>query len=98
MRAHIVVVKSDTSEAVGFPDFLEDNWHTNDCTNGTIATCPDLAHLETPVQLTAVYFRAYTRKSTINNLSRCHRHVSKHRDRIFGAFLSTNRHKPFLSD
>ena len=27
---------------------------------------------------------------------RCHRLVSKHRDRIFEAFLSTNRHKPFF--
>ena len=27
-------------------------------------------------------------------LSRCHRRVSKHRDRIFAAFLSTNRHEP----
>ena len=49
----------------------------------------DLAHLETPTQSTAVYFRTHTRKSTIHHLSRCHRHVSNHRDRIFGAFLST---------
>ena len=56
----------------------------------------DLAHLETPIQWTAVYFRAYTRKSTIHHLSRCHRRVSKHRERIFGAFLSTNRHEPFF--
>ena len=31
MRARIVVVKSDPSLAVGFPDFLEDNWQTNGC-------------------------------------------------------------------
>ena len=31
VRARIVVVKSDPSSAVGFPDFLEDNWQTNDC-------------------------------------------------------------------
>ena len=31
VRARIVVVKSDASLAVGFPDFLEDNWQTNDC-------------------------------------------------------------------
>ena len=30
MRARIVVVKSDPSWAVGFPDFLEDNWQSND--------------------------------------------------------------------
>ena len=51
----------------------------------------DLAHLETPIQSTAIYFRAHTRKSTIHHLSRCHRRVSKHHDRIFGAFLSTNQ-------
>ena len=45
----------------------------------------DLAHLETPIQSTAVYFRAHTRKSMIHN-----------RDRIFRAFLSTNRYEPFL--
>ena len=31
VRARIVVVKSDPSFAVGFPDFLEDNWQTNVC-------------------------------------------------------------------
>ena len=31
MRARIVVVKSNPSSAVGFPDFLEDNWQTNGC-------------------------------------------------------------------
>ena len=36
----------------------------------------DLAHLETPIQSTAVYFRFHTRKSTICHLSRCHRRVS----------------------
>ena len=56
----------------------------------------DLAHLETFIQLTAVYFRAYTRKSRIHYLSQCHRRVSKHRDRIFGVFLSTNRHVSFF--
>ena len=30
----------------------------------------ELAHLEIPTQSTAVYFRAYTRKSTIHHLSR----------------------------
>ena len=47
MKACIVVVKCDPSSAVGFPDFLEDNWQTNDCVppriefySGTIATCP----------------------------------------------------------
>ena len=29
MRARIAVVKSDSSSAVGFLDFLEDNWQTN---------------------------------------------------------------------
>ena len=33
VRVRIVVVKSDPSSAVGFPDFLEDNWQT-------ITTCP----------------------------------------------------------
>ena len=33
----------------------------------------DLAHLEIPIQSTAVYFRAHTLKSTIHHLSRCHR-------------------------
>ena len=57
----------------------------------------DLAHLETPIQPTAVYFRAHKRKFTIHHLSRCHRCVSKYRDQtIFGAFLSTNRHEPFF--
>ena len=56
----------------------------------------DLTHLETPIQSTAVYFRVYTLRSTIHHQSRCHRHVSKHRNRIFGAFLSTKRHKPFF--
>ena len=41
---------------------------------------------------------AHTRKSTIHHLSRCHRRVSKHRDSIFEAFLSTNWHEPFVSD
>ena len=47
VRARIVVVKSNQFSAVGFPDFLEDNWQTNDCQNRklccssvTIATCP----------------------------------------------------------
>ena len=57
----------------------------------------DLAHLQTPIQPTAVYFRAHTPKSTIHHLSQCHRRVSKHRDHIFGAFLSTNRYEPLLS-
>ena len=53
-----------------------------------------VAHLETPIQSTAVCFRSHTRKTTIHHLSRCHRPVAKHRNRLFGAFLSTNRHKP----
>ena len=50
VRARIVVVKSNLSSAVGFPDSLEDNWQTNGCiplelivlrcSNDTIATCP----------------------------------------------------------
>ena len=50
MRARIVVLKSDQSPAVGFPDFLEDNWQTNGCvyfeltvlrfSSGAITTCP----------------------------------------------------------
>ena len=32
MRARIVVVVSDPSSAVGFSDFLEDNWQTNGAT------------------------------------------------------------------
>ena len=31
VRARIVVAKSDPSSAVGFPDFLENNWQTNGC-------------------------------------------------------------------
>ena len=31
VRARIVVAKSDPYLAVGFPDFLEDNWQTNGC-------------------------------------------------------------------
>ena len=31
MGARIVVVKSDPSAAVDFPDFLEDNWQKNGC-------------------------------------------------------------------
>ena len=49
----------------------------------------DLAHLEIPIQSIAVYFQAHTCKSKIHHLSRCHRSVSKHRDRILGAFRST---------
>ena len=64
VRARIVVVKSDLSSAVGFPDFLEDNWQTNGCV---------------PLR-TAVYFRSHTRKSTIHYLSQCHRRVSKPRN------------------
>ena len=56
----------------------------------------DLAHLETPIQSTAVYFRAHTLESTIHHLWRCHRRISKHHDCIFGAFLSTNRYEPFF--
>ena len=33
----------------------------------------DLVHLETPIQSTAVYFRAHTCKSTNHHLPRCHR-------------------------
>ena len=49
MRARIVVMKSDPSLAVGFPDFLEDNrqmvvQHSEltvlRCSSGTIAICP----------------------------------------------------------
>ena len=57
----------------------------------------DLAHIETPLQSSALYFRAHKRKSTIYHLSRCHRRVSKHRGCIFRAFLSLNRHDPFFS-
>ena len=53
----------------------------------------DLAHPDTPIQSTAVYFRAHTRKSSIHRLSQRHRRVSKHRNRIFGTFLLTNRHE-----
>ena len=56
----------------------------------------DLAHLETPIQSTAVYFRAHTRKPTIHQVSRCHRRCSKHFICIYGAFLLTNRHEPFF--
>ena len=31
VRARIVVVKSDPYSAVGFSDFLEDNWQANGC-------------------------------------------------------------------
>ena len=31
VSARIVVVKSDPSLAIGFPNFLEDNWQTNGC-------------------------------------------------------------------
>ena len=56
----------------------------------------DLGHLETPIQSTAVYFRAHKRESMIHQLPRCDRRVSKRRDRIFGTFLLTNRHDPFF--
>ena len=48
-----------------------------------------LAHLETPIQSTAVYFRAHTRKSMIYHLSRWHRRVSKHRDHVISFDQST---------
>ena len=57
-----------------------------------------LAHFETPIQSTAIYFWAQTRKFTIHHISRRHRRTSKHRDRIFGAFLSTNRQESFFND
>ena len=53
----------------------------------------NLAHLETAIQSTAVYFQVHTRKSTIHHLSRCLRRVAEQRDLIFGTFLSTNRHE-----
>ena len=40
--------------------------------------------------------RVQTRKSTIHHLSLYYRRVSKHRDRIFKAFLSTNRNETFF--
>ena len=58
----------------------------------------DLTHLETPIQSTAIYFRAHTRKSTIHHLLRCHRRVSKHRDRIFEHFFRPIDTSLFLSD
>ena len=119
VRAHIVVVKSDPSSAVGFPDFLEGNWQTNGCVllridcsvlfvwygcNMSSFSEKSGAHLlgsascasnfswiwliwKHPYSWTAVYFRPHTRKSTIHHLSRCHRRVSKHPDRVFGSFL-----------
>ena len=63
---------------------------------GTASCASNFCWIETPIQSTAVYFRAHTRKSTIHHVLRCHRRVSKHRNRIFKAFLSTNRHKPFF--
>ena len=76
------------------------------CYSGKIKTYPvlskkqaiklDLARLETPIQSTAVSFRANKRKSTIHYLSPCHRRVSKHRNHIFGVFFSTNRQEPFF--
>ena len=45
----------------------------------------DLAYPETPTQSTTLYFRAHAVKSTIHHLSRCHRRVTKYRDRILGA-------------
>ena len=45
------------------------------------------------LQSTAAYFPTQTRKSTIHHLSQCPRPVSKHRDRIFGALILTNRHQ-----
>ena len=56
----------------------------------------DLTRLETPIQSTAAYFRTHTRNSNIRYLSRCRSRVFKHRDCIFVAFLSTNRHEPFF--
>ena len=58
----------------------------------------DLNYLETPMQLTAVYFRGHTHKSTIHHLSRCQKFISKHRYHIFLTFLLTNRHELFLSN
>ena len=56
----------------------------------------NLSYIETPIQSTAVYFRAHTNKSIIYQLSQSHGRVSKHRDRIFEAFLATSRHEPFF--
>ena len=41
----------------------------------------DVAYLETTIQSTAVYFRAHTGKSTFHHLLRCHKRISKHRER-----------------
>ena len=57
----------------------------------------DLAHLKTPIQSTAVFCFGLIRiNPRFITMSRCHRCVSKNRDHIFGAFLSTNRHETFF--
>ena len=117
VRARIVVVKSDSSSAVDFPDFLEDwkelanKWlYTTQNLLFCIVLVVRLRHVQffcknrrsfawkcfvCELQTTAVYFRAHTNKFTIHQMSRCHRSVSKHRNCIFGAFLSTNWHEVF---
>ena len=94
-RAPIVVVKSDPSSAVVlvFPKNRRSfAWKCFVREQFLLV----LAHLETPIQSNVVYFRAHMCKSTIHHLSRCHRGVSKHRDCIFRAFPSSNRHKSFF--
>ena len=43
------------------------------CSSGTIETCPVFSKKQSPIQSSAVHFRAQTGKSTIHHLSRCHR-------------------------
>ena len=68
MRARIVVMKSDPSSAIGFPDFLEDNCQTNGCyhpvltvlrcSNGTIAICTVFPKKQAIICLEVILARA----------------------------------------
>ena len=119
-RARIVVVQSDSSSAVGFSDFLEDNWKTNGgvplrfycsvlfkwCDCDMFPKKKTIWHLLWVLRARARHgfgssWNTQTvdfclLKSMILHLSRCHRHVSKHCNRIFEAFLQTSRHGPFF--
>ena len=80
------------------------------CSSGTIATCPVVPKKQAIICLEVLRARANfvgfgsswnthtvdCSLLSIHHLSRCHRRISKHRDRNFGVFLSTNRHEPFF--
>ena len=56
----------------------------------------DLARFQWLTRCTVALFRAHTHRSMIRHLWRSYKRLLKHRHRIFGTFLCTNRHEPFF--